>query len=222
MQMLKFRWSLRCWETLQGKQDAKALLEEAATAIQHLGLVPLPPGSPVRLVYDEMVTSQGRTQGRNNEGMPPQAGQMGAGGGGATPPSTSETSPRVNSAASHGESLMNAASLGVPPVAAGVLRDLHREGALNGDGVSVWGAGGTVSTEVQRALTTAAPEAGVAISAPPPTDGQLGSSIASGGQLPGGWIPPYGVAAVSTPNASGKRKAGEAFVGALSETGPEW
>lgn len=217
MQLLKFRWSLRCWETLQGKHDANPLLEEAADAIHHLGLVPMPPGSPLRLVYDEMVSSQVR----NGEGMPLRSGQMGVG---ATPPGTSEVSPRAHPAASHGDGLMNAASLGVPPVAAGVLRDLHREGALNGDGVNVWGDGGTVNPELQRALTTAAsgPATGSTLGVSPPTDGQVGASIAGGGQLTGGWVTPYGVVPVPAASASGKRKAGEAFVETLSEAGPEW
>lgn len=218
MQLLKFQWSLRCWETLQGKHDAKPLLEEAATAVHHLGLVPMPPGSPLRLVYDEMASSQVR----NGEGMPPRAGQMGVG---ATPPGISEACPRVHSAASHGDGLMNAASLGVPPVAAGVLRDLHREGALNGDGVNGWGDGGTVNPELQRALPTAVsgPAAGPNLGVSPPTEGQLGASIAGGGQLPGGgWVPPYSAVPVTAVNASGKRTVREAFAETLSEAGPEW
>ncbi|CAM9882875.1 unnamed protein product, partial [Ectocarpus sp. 13 AM-2016] len=53
--MLKFRWSLRCWETLQGKNESRALLEEAAAALSHLGLVPMPLGSSLRIVYDDFV-----------------------------------------------------------------------------------------------------------------------------------------------------------------------
>ena len=152
--MLKFRWSLRCWETLQGKHDARPLLEEAAAAVHHLGLVPMPPDSALRLVYEDLVS---KSHGRNGESMPPPhvGGLLGTNTN--IPPGTPDQA-RPHSAG-HGDGLLHvASSLGVPPVAAGVLRDLHREGTLTGgETINVYGDGGVSSAEMQRALTAPAP-----------------------------------------------------------------
>lgn len=208
-QMLKFRWSLRCWETLQGKNDSRALLEEAATAVHHLGLVPMPPGSPLRLVYDEMVS-----QGRDTDSMTPH-GVIGS-----NPIPVNADATRAH-AGGHGDGLMHAASLGVPPVAAGVLRDLHREGALNGEAVNVWGDGSGATHELQRALGAPAPGADTGAQDLQPADGMGSTNSAAGGvSMPGQWMqPPVPQAG----NAGGKRKAGAAFGDtALPEADTEW
>ncbi|CAN0408069.1 unnamed protein product, partial [Ectocarpus sp. 8 AP-2014] len=60
----------------------------------------------------------------------------------ASPPVNPETA-RSHAAAGHAEGeALRAGSVGVPPVAAGVLRDLHREGTLNGEAANAWGASG--------------------------------------------------------------------------------
>lgn len=154
-QMLKFRWSLRCWETLQGKNDSRALLEEAAAAVHHLGLVPMPPGSALRQVYDDLSSHGGamaavglnnaNNTNINNVINSSSNGSNGAinvgnSAGGANPPANPEAAQaRPHSAAQADGGLMHAASLGVPPVAAGVLRDMHRQGALNGEAANMWG-----------------------------------------------------------------------------------
>ncbi|CAM9428951.1 unnamed protein product, partial [Choristocarpus tenellus] len=53
-EMLKFRWPLRRWETLQSAGDSRCALEEAAAAADSAGLVPVPPSSALRHVYDEL------------------------------------------------------------------------------------------------------------------------------------------------------------------------
>lgn len=208
-QMLKFRWSTRCWETLQGKNDTRPLLEEAAAAVHRLGLVPMPPGSPLRLVYDEMTA-----HGRNGDGIA-QHSAIGSN----SPAGTSDAS-RTHSA-SHADGVIHTASLGVPPVAAGVLRDLRREGALNGEAVSVWGDGGVNSAEMQRALNAPAPGPDTSALSLPPVEGISGvTGAATGASIPGQWVqPPVPVAG----NANGKRKAGAAFAEtALSEADADW
>eukprot|EP00752_Nemacystus_decipiens_P003153 g2920.t1 len=160
--MLKFRWSRRCWETMQGKNDTRALLEEAAAAVHHLGLVPMPPGSALRQVYDDLASHGGAMaavglNGANNANINNVINSSGGGGGngpinvgsssntssggGANPanPEAAQARPPPHSAAHADGSLMHAASLGVPPVAAGVLRDMHRQGALNGEAANMWG-----------------------------------------------------------------------------------
>ncbi|CAM9516878.1 unnamed protein product [Scytosiphon promiscuus] len=237
--MLKFRWSLRCWETLQGKNDTRALLEEAAAAVHHLGLVPMPPGSPLRQVYDDLAAHGGAmaaigvssmnnnmnnsmsgmnginisgistmshinrsNNGLNNSGSSTTStttNNNAINNSGGTPTTTapsgvnnavssdsnsssgsggsssnnnsndgsSSSSPsavtevaRPHSATHAAGSLLHAASLGVPPVAAGVLRDLHREGTLTGEPVNAWadtGGGGSSSATTTTATTTGNP-----------------------------------------------------------------
>ena len=160
--MLKFRWSRRCWETLLGKNDTRALLEEAAAAVHHLGLVPMPPGSALRQVYDDLAAHGGAMAavGLNNanntsinnvinsstsststsNGASINVGNSNSGSTNPTPanPEAAQQA-RPHSAAHADGGLMHAASLGVPPVAAGVLRDMHRQGALNGEAGNMWG-----------------------------------------------------------------------------------
>lgn len=237
LKMLKFRWSMRCWETLQGKHDARPLLEEAAAAVHHLGLVPMPPDSPLRLIYEELVSHGGR----NGESMPPPhgGGVLGA----TIPPSGNNPDTSRPHSAGHNDGLLHAASsLGVPPVAAGVLRDLHREGTLNGEALNVYADGGVASAEMQRALAAPAPGPDpTALSLPtgPPVsvDGMAGAGGGAGGVtsgappagvsagVPGGWAPPA-PAGTPTPsgNNNGKRKAGAAFpdAAAAPEADADW
>lgn len=207
--MLKFHWSLRCWETLQGKNESRPLLEEAAAAVHRLGLVPMPQGSALRLLYDEMVS-----HGRSPDAMPPHAAM-----GGNAPPGNPNLAHGHTSA--HGDALMHAAPIGVPPVAAGVLRDLHQEGALNGDGVGVWGPARTASPEQQRA--TAATGASVAAEVSSGGDAGGVARAHSEGMGPnhvsvvpvvGQWGPPTAPATQPV-----KRKAGVAFAEHPSSSG---
>lgn len=195
--MLKFRWSLRCWETLQGKNDSRPLLEEAAAAIHHLGFIPMPPDSPLRLVYEELVS-----RGRTGDSVPLHS----AAGGNPAPGASDAT--RVHSGGLT-ESLLHAASLGVPPVAAGVLRDLHREGNLNGEVVSNWGDVGIANPDLRRALNVSAAGTDPGALALATTDGGASTSTASGGgSIPTTWVSPPALPAGS---GNGKRKVGVAF-----------
>lgn len=195
LQLLKFRWGARCWDTLQGKHDDRSLLEEAAGALHHLGLVPMPPDSPVRLVYDEIVSHS-----RNGDSVTQYAVNLGA----SPSPGAAEGSHAHTVGHSNSNNSNHPIHAGVPPVAAGVLRDLHREGAdtvmPNG-----WRDGGIVgSTELQRPLNTPASMLGTV---PPSStfstssDGLGGCSNAGAGTatsiptstgrpLSGQWVPP--------------------------------
>ena len=156
--MLKFRWSLRCWDTLQGKNDSRALLEEAAAAVHHLGLVPMPPGSALRQVYDDLVSHGGamaavglnsanntninnviNSSNSNSNGTINVGNSNTSSGNPPANPEAAQARPPPHSAAHADGGLMHAASLGVPPVAAGVLRDMHRQEALNGEAANMWG-----------------------------------------------------------------------------------
>lgn len=222
--MLKFRWSLRCWETLQGRNDSRALLEEAAAAVHHLGLVPMPPGSALRQVYDDLASHGGAMaavglNNANNTNINNVVNSVNSSSSNATinvggssssanasaPPANPEgAQARPHSAAHADGGLMHAASHGVPPVAAGVLRDMHRQGALNGEGANMWGdaSGGGGATNhtnanpgMERAVgapppATAPPTAPTpaATSAPPAPGGSGGfpTSSGSGGPSSGG------------------------------------
>lgn len=192
-QMLKFRWPLRCWDTLQGKNDSRHLLEEAAVAVNHLGLVPMPPGSALRVVFDEMMAHS-----RANDAMFPHASHPPI----AAGPEASRM--EVANGANHPPPLT------VPPVAAGVLRDIQK-GALNGEGVSVWGqAGAPLAAEQQRPFGSAT--GGVGDESGPlgqhPEDSNANSvgvgMVAAWGQ----WAPR---AAAPPPTLSNKRKAASAL-----------
>ena len=161
VQMLKFRWATRCWDTLLGKNESRHLLEKAAGALYRLGLVPLPPDSALRQVYDDLVSHT-----RNGEGITPYSVNNQRGKSSHGTPESTRSRP-----ASHSDGHLRA-GVGVPPVAAGVLRDLHREVALNGEIVTAsncWGKGTIVCSELQRSL-------GAPASAPAPASGAGGST----------------------------------------------
>lgn len=188
--MLKFRWSLRCWETLQGKNDTRALLEEAAAAVHHLGLVPMPPGSALRQVYDDLAAHGGAMAAvglnnanntninnviNSNTATSSSNGTINVGSSTSSanpPPANPEaTQARPHSAAHADGGLMHAASLAVPPVAAGVLRDMHRQGALNGEAANVWGdasGGGAATNPTNPVNPNPNPGMERAVGAPPP------------------------------------------------------
>lgn len=188
--MLKFRWSLRYWETLQGKHESRAFLEETALAVHRLGFVPMPPGSVLRATYDEMLA-----HGRFPELALPHA--MAA--------SVTPGNPELvhGHTLTHSQEMMHATPLGVPPVAAGVLRDLHRGGTLNGEGVNIWGEGPAASSDQQRVASSLA---GADSSTLRPHS--EGSAANHGNVVPvmGQWVSPT---ASSIPGS--KRKAGVTF-----------
>lgn len=204
LQLLKFRWGARCWDTLQGKHDGRSLLEEAAGALHHLGLVPMPLDSPVRLVYDEIVSHS-----RNDDNATQYAVNL-VNLGASPSPGTAEGSHAHTVGHNNSKNNNHPVHVGVPPVAAGVLRDLHREGAdtvmSNG-----WRDGGIVgSVELQRPLNTPA----LMLGAGPPSsafsttssDGLGGCSSAgpgtsTGRPLSGQWVPPP-VSSVAETNAN--------------------
>lgn len=190
-QMLKFRLSARSWETLQGKNESRTLLEETSVALHRLGLVPLPPGSSLRVTYDEMAS-----HGRFPDAASPLAAM-----GTSVPPGKPDVT--HGHALPHPDGLMHAAPLGVPPVAAGVLRDLHREGALNGEGVSVWGEGGAPTSEAERVPSSLA---GPQTSSSGLRGHSEGSTTHLNVQIMGPWVPP-----VAAPLQGTKRKAGAAY-----------
>lgn len=171
------------------------------------------------------------SHGRNGETMPPPHSGGLLGTSANIPPGTPD--PARPHSAGHGDGLLHAASsLGVPPVAAGVLRDLHREGALNGgENINVYGDVGAGNAEMQRALAAPAPgpdPSALALAAGP-VDGIAGAGGGGGGVAGGGagvpvqWAPPSGPSGSTGPsgssappaatggNNSGKRKAGAVF-----------
>lgn len=200
VQMLKFRWPTRCWETLQGKHDSRPLLEETALAIKHLGLVPMPPGSTLRLVFDELVAKTLSSEAVAH------AQVMGA---------------RQALSLGSGDSHMHAAPppVSVPPVAAGVLRDLQ-EGTLNGQSATVanvnaWGAAGAPPGVAAVAVAVAGMADSAHNRSPSGQHGEASSANSaidadvSVVPLAGPWAPP---AAAADREAQGnKRKAGLAL-----------
>jgi len=226
LQMLKFRWSLRCWETLQGKNDTRALLEEAAAAVHHLGLVPMPPSSALRQVYDDLVSHGGAIAAigldSSNNTNANNSSSIGNGnssinvGGGVNPPVNPEGSQARAHSAGRADGMFHAESHGVPPVAAGVLRDLHRQGVLNGEAASMWGDGGAAaattnpSPGADRAPPHPAPAAAPS-QAPAPTPAAAtaaaaaatAAAAAAAGSTGGhaGFPPSGGVGGASNPGA---------------------